>query len=227
MSSGWFITGTDTGVGKTRAAQTLLQAAASAGRRAVGMKPVATGCRATPAGLRNDDAEALIRNATTRAPYDDVNPYAFAPAIAPHLAAAEAGATIELETILACHRRLAALADVVVVEGAGGWLAPIGASQTMADVAGALGLPVILVVGMRLGCLNHALLTEAAIAQCGVALAGWIANCIDPATARLDANIATLESRLRAPRLATLPFAPDAVRLGAVDTLAAWLRKSD
>jgi dethiobiotin synthetase len=227
MNSGWFITGTDTGVGKTRAAQALLESAARVGRRAVGMKPVAAGCRATPVGLRSDDAEALIRGASVSVSYDDVNPYAFAPAISPHLAAAEAGVAIRLKTILACYRRLAALADVVVVEGAGGWLAPIGATHTMADVARTLDLPVILVVGMRLGCLNHALLTAAAIAQSGAALAGWIANCIDPASERLDDNIAALESRLRAPRLVTLPFAPRDAAPAPLDALCVWLGKSD
>lgn len=226
MTGGWFITGTDTGVGKTWVTAAML-AAASTERRAIGMKPVATGCRVTAAGLRNDDAEILQRTSNIDADYADVNPYAFAPAISPHLAAQAAGVTIRPETILEHYRRLAARADVVLVEGAGGWYAPISAAQTMADVARVLGLPVVLVVGMRLGCLNHALLSAAAIAQCGLTLAGWVANVIDPAMAQLDDNIAALDARLRAPRLATLPFAPTGAPPTAPDAFTAWLKNSD
>lgn len=197
MTGGWFVAGTDTGVGKTQVTAAMLATAARAGRRAIGMKPVAAGCRATAAGLRNDDAEILLRASNVNADYADVNPYAFAPAISPHLAARAAGVTIRPETILDHYHRLAARADVVLVEGAGGWCAPIGDTQTMADVARALGLPVVLVVGMRLGCLNHALLSVAAIAQCGLTLAGWMANVIDPAMAQLDDNIAALDARLQ------------------------------
>ena len=206
--SGWFITGTDTGVGKTRIARMLLEALARADQRAVGMKPVASGCRETAAGLRSEDAEQLLAASGVPVDYADVNPYAFAPACAPHLAAREGGVEIRLEKILACFRRLERNAPRVVVEGVGGWMVPLGARLTMADVARALGLPAILVVGMRLGCLNHALLTAAAIRHAGVPLAGWIANRIDPAMTRAHENIAALAERIEAPMLAALPYRP-------------------
>ncbi|MCK7577912.1 MAG: dethiobiotin synthase [Chromatiales bacterium] len=175
-----FVTGTDTGVGKTRVSVALLRAAVARGERAVGMKPVASGCRATPPGLRSEDAEALIAAGNVAAAYDDVNPYAFLPPTAPHLAAAAAGVSIDPGRIRAAYRRLAADAGRVVVEGVGGWLVPIGAHATMADVARALELPVVLVVGMRLGCINHALLTAQAVPRAGCRLAGWVANHVDP-----------------------------------------------
>jgi dethiobiotin synthetase len=203
---GWFITGTDTGVGKTRIARMLLEALARANRRAVGMKPVASGCRETAAGLRSEDAEQLLAASGAPADYADVNPYAFAPACAPHLAARESGVEIRPEKILECFRRLARQAPWVVVEGVGGWMVPLGERLTLADVARALRLPVILVVGMRLGCLNHALLTAAAIRREGVPLAGWIANRIDPDMTRLDENMAALAERIDAPMLAAFPF---------------------
>jgi dethiobiotin synthetase len=206
--SGWFVTGTDTGVGKTRAAQALLAASAHAGQRAVGMKPVASGCRATPDGLRSEDAEALIRASNVTATYADVNPYAFAPTISPHLAAREAGVTIQLDVIRKCFMRLADQADYVVVEGAGGWFVPLNDEHAMADVARVLGLSIVLVVGMRLGCLNHALLTQAAIEKSGLAFVGWIANRVDPAMERFDENLATLEKCLHAPLLTVFPHAP-------------------
>jgi dethiobiotin synthetase len=206
MSSGWFITGTDTGVGKTRVAAMLLEALARARQPAVGMKPVASGCRETGVGLRSEDAERLLAASGVAADYADVNPYAFAPACAPHLAAREAGVEIRPEKILECFRRLARRAPWVVVEGVGGWMVPLGERLTLADVARVLRLPVVLVVGMRLGCLNHALLTAAAIRRDGVPLAGWIANQIDPAMTRLDENINALRERIGAPLLAAFPF---------------------
>jgi dethiobiotin synthetase len=209
--SGWFVTGTDTGVGKTLAAQAILARLAQRGERALGMKPVASGCRRTLRGLRSDDAEALMARAGVAAPYDDVNPYAFEPAVAPHLAAG--ARAIDPDVIRAAFRRLAALAPHVVVEGIGGWLVPIGGGNTMADVARALDLPVILVVGMRLGCLNHALLTAAGIERSGLRFGGWIANHLDPAMEQRHGNIATLRELLRAPLLAEFPH-------GAVDPAA-------
>lgn len=219
MAEGWFITGTDTGVGKTRAAHTLLFAATRAGLRAVGMKPVASGCRVTPEGLRSEDARMLMQAANVTAAYEDINPYAFAPAISLNLAAREAGATIQLNVIREHFKKLLAKADYVVVEGAGGWFAPISDEHTMADVARALELPVVLVVGMRLGCLNHALLTQAAIERSELSFAGWIANCLDPTMERFEENLATLESRLRAPLLTVLPYAMEILSPPVVEKL--------
>lgn len=201
-AGGWFITGTDTGVGKTLAAEVLLLALRAKGALAIGMKPVASGCRRTALGLRSDDAEILRAASGVAAAYDDVNPYAFEPAIAPHLAAAE---PIEIERIRLHHARLRALAPYIVVEGVGGWAVPIGPRQTMADVACALALPVILVVGLRLGCLNHALLTAGAIRSRGLTLAGWVANPIDPAMQYVDENVEALRERLSAPLIARFP----------------------
>ena len=206
MSGGWFITGTDTGVGKTRVACLLLEALARVRQRAVGMKPVASGCRMTEAGLRSDDAELLLTAGGVTPDYADVNPYRFAPAIAPQLAALEAGVEINPEKILGSFRRLQQISPWVVVEGVGGWTVPLGECLTMADVARALRLPVILVVGLRLGCLNHALLTAEAIRRADVPLAGWVANQIDPAMTHVSENIATLEKRIPAPLLACFRF---------------------
>ena len=205
MSGGWFIAGTDTGVGKTRIAQMLLTALALQGQRAIGMKPVASGCRQTPHGLRNEDAERLLASSNVAADYLDVNPYAFEPAVAPHLAAQAAGLEIRPEIILDRFARLRRLAPWVVVEGVGGWLTPLGPRLTMADVAHSLRLPVILVVGVRLGCLNHALLTTEAIRHRGMTLAGWVANLVDPDMTMAEENVSTLRDRIEAPLLASFP----------------------
>jgi dethiobiotin synthetase len=206
VSRGLFVAGTDTGVGKTRVATALLRALGAAGTRAIGMKPVAAGfARGTSV---NADVLALVAASGVEAPRGDVNPYAFAPAIAPHVAAERAGVAIDLETIAAAYGRLAARADVVVVEGAGGVLVPLGPRLDMLDVAARLRLPVVLVVGIRLGCLSHALLSALAIAARGVALGGWIANRVDPAMEAQDANVAALAGRLPAPLVADLAFAP-------------------
>ncbi|GAB4512042.1 MAG: dethiobiotin synthase [Sulfuricaulis sp.] len=210
MSGGWFVTGTDTGVGKTLVSHLLLEALARAGQTAVGMKPVASGCHATDAGWRSDDALELAAASGTSVDYTDVNPYALGPACAPHIAAREMGIEIELEKILASFRRLQQKSPWVVVEGVGGWMAPLGERMTMADVACALHLPVILVVGLRLGCLNHALLTVEAIRRADMPLAGWIANQIDPAMTHVPENIATLAQKIEAPLLAHFPFEPAA-----------------
>ncbi|MDE2090721.1 MAG: dethiobiotin synthase [Gammaproteobacteria bacterium] len=203
---GFFITGTDTGVGKTRVSVGLLRVFAAAGLRAVGMKPVASGAQQTAAGLRNADAVALQAASTTSPPYEDVNPYVFTPAIAPHLAAAEAGVTIDTPRILAAYQRLCGASDVVVVEGVGGWQVPLSGGLQLPDLARALGLPVILVVGLRLGCLNHAQLSARAIREDGLSIAGWVANAIDPDFERRSGNLATLKLCLHMPLLGDIPW---------------------
>ncbi len=203
---GFFVTGTDTGVGKTRVATALLYGLSMRGLRTVGMKPVAAGAHDAAGTLMNEDVIALNRASTIAAPHALVNPYCFAPAIAPHLAAAEAGVVIDLRHIKAACLELSNLADVVVVEGAGGFSVPLGPRAGMDDLARELGFPVILVVGMRLGCLNHALLTAAAIRATGLAVTGWVANHIDREMQRADENVATLAERLGAPLLGRCPY---------------------
>ena len=195
----FFVTGTDTGAGKTFASGTLLHALRGRNLRAVGMKPVASGCERTAGGWRNEDALALLAASDPRPPYADLNPYALPEPLAPEIAAREAGVTLALPTIVAAYQRLQALADVVVVEGVGGWAAPLSASLDQVDVVRALRLPVVLVVGMRLGCLNHARLTARAIRADGADLIGWIANEVDPEMARRDENFELLKARIDAP----------------------------
>nr|VFJ98853.1 MAG: dethiobiotin synthetase [Candidatus Kentron sp. LFY] len=206
MSLDLFITGTDTAVGKTWVTLGIMAALQTSGASAIGMKPVASGCRSTKEGLRNEDAERLLHQSSVPTPYDLVNPFAFAPAIAPHIAAAEIGRDISLAKIASCYRALTGLADHCVVEGVGGWLVPLTATETVADLARHLGLPVILVVGIRLGCLNHALLSVGSIRQGGNRLLGWVANHTEPDMARSEENILTLETRIDAPLLATIPW---------------------
>lgn len=201
-AAGIFVTATDTGAGKTVVACMLLRRWAAKGARVVGMKPVATGS----GPLGNEDVVALAAAGNVAAPLVARNPYAFAPAIAPHLAAEEAGTPIDLGRIGAAYELLAARADRVVVEGAGGVWAPLDAKRDMLDVALALSLPVLLVVAVRLGCLNHALLSAHAIHARGLAFAGWIANLAAPEMERLEGNVRTLEARLPAPRVATLAW---------------------
>ena len=198
----FFITGTDTEVGKTFVTTALLLALKQQGIRAIGMKPVAAG---TDAQGRNDDVEALIAASGVQAGRELVNPYLFDAPVAPHIAAQETGRVIELEHIVACFRQLATQAETVLVEGVGGFCVPLGPRHDAADLAEKLALPVILVVGMRLGCINHALLTQAAIAARGLKLAGWVANGIDPAMPRFEENRTALAARLDAPLLATIP----------------------
>lgn len=195
MSRTLFVTGTDTGVGKTRVSCALLRAFRQRGLRAVGMKPVAAGAIDTPAGPRSEDALALL-DAGSPAAYEMVNPYLLAPPIAPHIAAAQAGVSIDFERILARHAALARDHDPVVVEGAGGFLVPLGPDRDFADLAVALGAPVLLVVGLRLGCLNHALLTAEAMQRRGLQVAGWVGSRIEPAFEPLAANLETLRTRL-------------------------------
>jgi dethiobiotin synthetase len=202
---GIFVTGTDTEVGKTVIACALVRALRQSGSRVAVMKPVASGARRTPEGLRNDDALALITAAATEAPYEDVNPYCFEPPVSPHIAAKDAGIAIDVGTIRSKYQMLAAGADWVVVEGAGGWLAPLSDHQTMADLVWALSLPAMLVVGLRLGCLNHAQLTRLGIEAHGVSFTGWVANGVDATMARADENLTALERVLGEPALAIVP----------------------
>jgi dethiobiotin synthetase len=215
-----YITGTDTGVGKTLVSCALLHVARARGWRAVGMKPVASGCERIDGALRNDDALALLDASDPRPAYDDLNPFALPLPLAPELAARDAGVEVALPPILAAHARLQAQADVVVVEGVGGWAAPLATHLHQADLVRALGMPVVLVVGLRLGCLNHAYLTARAIAEDGGRFAGWIATGIDPDMARADDNVALLSQRLRAPCLGRLPFEANPDPAG----MARWLQ---
>jgi dethiobiotin synthetase len=212
MSRGYFIAGTDTGVGKTQVAAALISLLGQRHKRVVGMKPVASGCIDTGDGLRNDDAQRLIEASSIDVDYEDVNPYAFAPAIAPHLAAEDVGIKIELQSVLDHFECLQQQADCVVVEGVGGWMVPLGHIITTEHMAKALGLPVVLVVGMRLGCLNHALLSARAIEASGLRLAGWVANTIDPEMERVNDNLHTLKKRLNVPFLGLIPRVESAAR---------------
>ncbi|MGH8042671.1 MAG: dethiobiotin synthase [Rudaea sp.] len=214
---GVFITGTDTGIGKTLVSVALLAALNVAGRRAVGMKPVASGCAVTPVGLRNEDAQLLIEHSAGAPDYVQVNPYAFRDPIAPHLAAIDAGIEIRLQPIQTAFAALSARADFLVVEGVGGWMVPLSSKRMLTDLVRALNLPVILVVGLRLGCLNHAQLSARAIIADGCQLIGWIGNRIDPDMARVEDNIATLRERMPAPCLGVVPYAsaPDPGALAA------------
>lgn len=192
MAQGYFVTGTDTGVGKTTISCALLRAFAAQGKKAVGMKPVVAGSE----NGRWHDVEQLIAASNISTAREHINPYAFDPPVSPHIAAQQAGVDIDLTVIQRAYQALSSQADIVIVEGAGGFLVPLNAQQTGADLARALNLPVILIVGMRIGCLNHALLTAQAIKAVGLTLAGWVANCIDPGMQVLEENIATLEQRL-------------------------------
>ena len=206
MSAAFFIAGTDTDVGKTTIASGLLHAAGLQGLSTLGAKPVASGCDVTPKGLRNADARALMAESSISLPYEQVNPFAFEPAIAPHLAAREAGVALTVQALLVPMRLiLEQQADFTLIEGAGGWRVPLSDQANLSDLAMALKLPVILVVGVRLGCISHALLSAEAIARDGLQLAGWVANIVEPKTSRLEENLATLAERLPAPCLGRVP----------------------
>ena len=205
IGHGVYVTGTDTGAGKTIASCALLHALRARGMRASGMKPVASGCERVDGELRNADALALQAASHPRPDYADLNPYALPLPLAPELAAREAGITIALPPLCDAHARLRAQSDVVVIEGVGGWAAPLSSTLDQADLVLALDLPVLLVVGLRLGCLNHAYLTSRAIAADGCRLLGWIAVDIDPDMARADDNFALLGQRLPAPSWGRLP----------------------
>ena len=201
--SAWFITGTDTDVGKTLVTSALLHAIAGRGRSCVGMKPVSAGVDAED---RNSDVESLLAASTVKASRELVNPYLFRSAIAPHLAAMQEGREIRFAPIHAAFIQLCGMADVVMVEGVGGFCVPLGLEGDSADLAQTLNLPVILVVGLRLGCLNHALLTREAIRARGLRLAGWVANHIDPNMALAEENIATLRDLMETPLLGEIPW---------------------
>jgi dethiobiotin synthetase len=201
----WFVTGTDTGVGKTRIAAGMLAALAARGLSTAAYKPVATGCLPGGDGLRNEDAVILQDAVTQRIDYERINPVALAPAIAPHLAAAEVSVTLDAAELASMADRLPS-ADGLVIEGAGGWRVPLSSTETMADLALALCAPVVLVVGIRLGCLNHALLTADAIERDGAVFAGWVANIMEPEPERVADQIASLEQRLNAPMLGRVPW---------------------
>ncbi len=208
MNNGYFVTGTDTEIGKTYVSCALLHAFSNHGKRVSAMKPVASGCHNSEQGLRNDDALQLIASCKHSLPYEIINPYAFEPAIAPHIAAQQADTSIDFSHLKQCFNRIAEQADITIVEGAGGWLVPLDNQQSIADLAATLALPVILVVGIKLGCINHALLTAAAIREKGVTLAGWVANRADPDCACIEENIQSITQRINAPCLGDLPFSP-------------------
>ena len=176
------------------------------GYQVAGMKPVAAGCHVTPEGLRNDDAQQLRAESSIELPYELVNPFAYEPPIAPHIAAAQANQAINVETIINSYKKIAAQAEVVIVEGVGGWAVPINEHQTMADVAKALHLPVVLVSGIRLGCLNHTLLTYESILSKGCHCAGWIANLLSEHNAVSQQNIEYLKNTLPVSYVGTIPY---------------------
>lgn len=207
---GIYVTGTDTGVGKSVVSAALIHALRADGRRVVGMKPVASGCDRHDGAWRNGDALLLQAASDPRPPYTDVNPYALRSPIAPELALREEGRMLELGAIADAYRRLAATADTVVVEGVGGWAAPLSAQLDQLDLVRALELPVLLVVGLRLGCINHARLSVRALRADGVRLLGWIGNAVDPAMERTGDNLATLDERLDLPCWGRLPYRPGA-----------------
>lgn len=204
---GYFITGTDTEVGKTVATVAWMRMLQSEGAKVAGMKPVASGCEQTNEGLRNSDALAIQSTSSTYMSYELVNPYCFESPIAPHIAAQQAGVQIDLVRILACAHQLAEKSDLLLVEGVGGWQVPLGASMMLPDLAKTLGLPVVLVVGLRLGCINHALLSIESIQRAGCELAGWIANHVDPSMQVQQAVMETLIARIKAPLIGVVPYA--------------------
>lgn len=218
MTRALFIAGTDTGIGKTHAACAVLHALRAMGRSACGMKPVASGCVDTPQGLRNDDALALLAASSTPQPsYGQINPVALREPLSPHLAAAHEGVTITLQPLQAAFAELSAHYDTVVVEGIGGWRVPLALPELFAaDIAKTMALPVVLVVGLRLGCLSHALLTAEAIQADGCQLVGWIGNRIDPQMAAIEENIGTLRTLLPAPCLGILPYGLAAERAASL-----------
>ncbi len=206
MSRSFFLTGTDTGIGKTFASCALLRTWRAQGLRASGMKPVASGSQLTLAGLRNEDALALIAASDPAPAYEDCNPCAYEPPIAPHVAARLAQRPITLDAIAAAHARLLSGAERIVVEGVGGWLAPLSATLNQSDLVHALDLPVLQVVGIKLGCINHALLSARAIRADRCTLLGWIANRVDPDMPNADDSIEAIAARIDAPLLGTLAW---------------------
>jgi dethiobiotin synthetase len=216
----YFVTGTDTDAGKTLVSRLLLYAAAARGLTTAALKPLAAGARETPDGLRNDDALQLMAAATHKLPYAQVNPMCLPDPLAPHLAALRAGRRVNVERLVGfCRGALLQRADFTLIEGVGGWRVPLNEREYLSGVVQALRIPVLLVVGLRLGCLNHALLTAEAISRDGLTLAGWVANTRDPAMAERDANVATLratlEATLGAPLLGVVPHLHDTADIQA------------
>lgn len=202
----FFVTGTDTGVGKTTVTVRLMQHFAAQGLKVVGMKPVASGCEWVAGRWQNEDVIQLTAASNVQAPPELINPYCFQPAIAPHIAAAQAGVEIQLDVIKTAYTALTELADVVIVEGAGGLLVPLNQTQGMGDLLQALGLPALVVVGMRLGCINHALLTRQVLQQQQISFCGWVANQIDPDMSMQNENLQTLVDWLQQPPVLHLPY---------------------
>ncbi|WP_166264259.1 dethiobiotin synthase [Marinobacter caseinilyticus] len=204
----FFVTGTDTGVGKTLVSATILQAAGEAGLRTLAMKPIASGCEQTPDGLRNEDAVMLQAAMSETLPYDQVNPIAMEPAIAPHVAASQAGRQLSAQRLVGfCRGMQIKPADLLIIEGAGGWRVPLNDRETYASVPKALNCPVILVVALRLGCINHALLSAEAIRADGLTLAGWVANRPDPIAMASEAeSLEYLVHHMGSPCLGVLPW---------------------
>jgi len=220
----YFIAGTDTGVGKSLLCAALLKAASARGLSTVGVKPVAAGCEDTPEGLRNDDALLLRQYSTISMPYEMSNPVSLRRPVAPHIAAAEEGLKLDANRLEGfCRAVLIKRAGLTLIEGAGGWLVPINGRQTLADLVKLLGVPVILVVGIRLGCINHSLLSARAIHADGVEIAGWIANQIDPDMAFAEANIDAIAERISAPCLGRIPHFGNLPVAGCVDRAASLL----
>lgn len=207
MKKRFFIAGTDTDAGKTLVTTGLLTAANRKGMRTIGLKPVAAGCEQTPDGLRNSDALQLQQAASVKLSYEQINPIAFEPPIAPHIAAEQEGRALTADRLAAyCRGAMMQPADLVLVEGAGGWRVPLSMRESLARLPQLLELDVILVVGMKLGCINHAILTAEAIARDGLRLAGWVANHVDPEMACPEENLATLERLFRAPLIGRVPW---------------------
>jgi dethiobiotin synthetase len=215
MTSGLFVTGTDTGCGKTEITLGVMRNLQQQGESVLGMKPIASGAIVTEEGLRNEDALRIQAQCSREIAYSSVNLMVYQRPISPHLAAKAEGQPIRLDEILQGYNHLQTQADIVVVEGIGGWHVPLGDSITLADLARGLDLPMIMVVGMRLGCLNHALMTAECILNSGVQLKGWVANLVDPEMQAVEDNINTLRSWLPAPCLGEVPFleAPSADRV--------------
>lgn len=207
MASTWFVTGTSTGVGKTEVCVGLLEAAAELGLATLAIKPIASGSEMTPQGLRNDDAVALHHAMSLPLGYEQVNPYAFEPAIAPHIAAQQAGVTLHVDTLAEhCHELGEYNPDLTIIEGAGGWRVPLNERELYSELPQRLGVPVILVVSMQLGCINHALLSCEAIHADGLQLAGWIANCTTETMSCYQDNILILKNKISSPLLGEVPF---------------------
>lgn len=205
MGQSYFVLGTDTHVGKTYIASALVKHFVAQDLKTIGMKPIASGCVVNKKNeLINQDVTALVSESNVSADLDLINPFRFAPAIAPHLAAEQLGVSIDINKIKHAYEKLSNLAEVVIVEGAGGFLVPLNKTETLADLAVQLNLPIVLVVGIKLGCINHALLTVEAIKSRGLILAGWVANQIDPNMSMFDENVTSLKQRIAAPCLSVV-----------------------